>query len=104
MISVSKIYRLWVVLGAVWVSGCVSLNSVSLTGLESQRGRKVSTEVSKFIFLGFNFDNDEVDRVADQLARKCPGGKVSGVLTKYESVSYIFAHMRKIKASGICLK
>lgn len=84
------------------LSGCASVNSVSLTPIPSQRARPVKAEVSKFIILGFNFDNDFVDPLIDQLKQQCPNGVVSGILTKDEMISYFLAHTRRVIATGFC--
>ena len=83
---------------------CASVVSVSLTPIPAERSRPVSAEVSKFIILGFNFNNDFVDEVVENLKEKCPNGVVSGILTKDELISYFLAHTRKITAKGFCHK
>jgi hypothetical protein len=91
---------------AVGLTGCVSLQSVSLTQIPAQRKREVHAEASKFLFFFISFDNDFVDEVRDELRDKCRGGKVTGILTKDESVNYflgIFTR-RRIQATGYCLK
>lgn len=90
-----------IVVAAV-LSGCVSLSSVSLTQIPKARKKIVTAEASRTIFLGFNFDNDYVDRLAEQLRNKCPGGKVSGILTKYETTSYFIVFKKTITARGYC--
>ncbi|MGZ3772446.1 MAG: hypothetical protein ACXVCY_01850 [Pseudobdellovibrionaceae bacterium] len=84
------------------LSGCASINSVSLTPVPSKRNNPVKAEVSKTIFLGFNFDNDYINPLVDNLKRQCPNGVVSGILTKDETISYIIVHTKHIVASGFC--
>ncbi len=84
------------------LNSCASVNSVSITPIPKQRNQVVKAEVSKFIFLGFNFNNDFVDDVTDQLIQQCPDGIVTGILTKDEVISYILAFTRKITATGYC--
>ena len=67
---------------------CASLNSVSVSPIPPNRDRIVTAQASRFIFLGFNFDNDYVDQVSKELANRCAGGKISGILTKDETVLY----------------
>lgn len=87
------------------LSGCAYLQSVSTTQIPAERQHKVSTERSRFIVLGFNFNNDYVNEMADDLAGKCPGGKVQGILTKHESIVYfpLFFQTVKVKAEGYCV-
>ncbi len=91
-------------LGAL-MSGCVHLASVSTSSIPADRGQQVEASVSRFIFMGFNFDNDYVDGLAEDLASQCPGGRVRGVLTKHESVTYflLFAHSVRVTATGFCV-
>ena len=83
-------------------AGCASVNSVSLTPIPSQRSHPVNAEVSKTIFLAFNFDNDYIDPLVQELKAKCPNGIVSGILTKDETVSYVIVFKKRITATGFC--
>lgn len=86
--------------------GCVYLNSVSITSIPKDRTHKVMAEANKFMFMGFNFNNDYINNIPADLARQCPGGKVQGVLTKDENVDYFlyFFWTKKITAEGYCVK
>lgn len=97
---------LWVsVVAVLGLSGCASLNSVSLTPIPAGRGNPVKVEKSKFIFLGFNFDNDFVNQAEDELKRQCPNGKVTGLLTKDENINYFLYIFwsKRLTATGYCL-
>lgn len=83
-------------------SGCAHINSVSLTPIPAQRAHQVQAEVSKTIFLGFNFDNDYINPLVDQLKEKCPNGVVSGILTKDETTAYLIIFTKHITATGFC--
>lgn len=82
--------------------GCASVNSVSLTPIPSKRSTPVRAEVSKVIFLGFNFDNDYIDPLVSDLKRQCPDGVVSGILTKDETISYFLVFKKRVVATGFC--
>lgn len=85
-------------------SACASLNSVSLTPVPANRTNEVRAESNRWVILGLNFDNDYADRVSQDLARRCPNGKVSGILTKDE-VYYYFLFLvvkRNVQATGYC--
>lgn len=84
------------------LSSCASVNSVSLTQIPAERNNVVTAESSKTIFLGFNFNNDFVDLIVTDLKSKCPNGKVTGILTKDEVISYFLVYTRKITATGFC--
>ncbi|GEM_PF-981080 len=89
----------------LFLSSCASINSVSLTPIPSERNKKVRTEKSKIIFLGFNFDNDFVDDAVEDLKKQCPNGQVTGLLTKDENINYFlyFVWKKQITASGFCV-
>ena len=86
----------------LFLASCASVNSLSLTPIPAKRDKKVEAQVSKFIFLGLNFNNDFVDPLTEQLKEQCPNGMVTGILTKDEAISYILAHTRKVTATGYC--
>lgn len=91
---------------SVMLTACASLNSVSVTQIPANRSNEVSAEADRWIILGFNFDNDYADEVSKTLARKCPGGKISGILTKDEAYMYflVFVMKKRVVASGYCEK
>ncbi|MGZ3770943.1 MAG: hypothetical protein ACXVCP_15045 [Bdellovibrio sp.] len=82
--------------------GCASINSVSLTPIGTKRDKPVRAEVSRFIFLGFNFDNDYINPLVNDLKRQCPNGVISGILTKDETISYFIAFTKRVVATGFC--
>ena len=84
------------------LASCASINSVSLTPVPAKRSQVVTAEVTKTIFLAFNFDNDYVDGLVTELKQKCPNGIVSGILTKDETISYIIVYTKRITATGFC--
>lgn len=94
------LFTLWTCLS---LNACVSLHTVSLTQIPSERTKPVSATVDKFIFLAFSFDNDFVDELTPRLKEQCPKGQIKGILTKDESSFYIFAHTRRVTASGYCV-
>jgi hypothetical protein len=92
-------------LSAVLVShlvGCAHINSVSLTPIPAKRTQTVRAEVSKTIFLFFNFDNNYIDPLVNDLKQQCPDGIVSGILTKDETTSYVLVFTKRVVATGFC--
>jgi hypothetical protein len=85
---------------------CVSLHSISINSQPegAERNNLVSSEVSKLIFLGFNFNNDFLDEAPKKLLDSCPGGKIKGIVTRYETVSYVLFFRFVVKAQGFCTK
>lgn len=88
----------------ITLSGCASLNSVSVTSLPANRDNQIQAQADKWIIFGLSFDNDYADTVAKGLEAKCPRGKVSGILTKDEAYYYFLALVvkRQIQATGYC--
>ncbi|NJL25857.1 MAG: hypothetical protein HC902_12265 [Calothrix sp. SM1_5_4] len=89
-----------------FIQACASLNSVSVTPIPANRANEVSAQSQRWIIFGFNFDNDYADQVAKDVGRKCPDGKVTGILTKDETYMYFLAFVmkRQVVATGYCLK
>lgn len=87
------------------VCACTHLQSVSTSSIPKNRGQKVKSQQYRFIFLAFNFNNDYVNDMAEDLANQCEGGKVMGVLTKHEHITYfpLFAHAIQVTAEGYCV-
>jgi hypothetical protein len=85
-------------------TGCTHLVSTSTTSVPAARTKPVTASTEKFIFLAFNFNNDYVNDMADQLANQCPDGRITGILTKHESIVYfpLIAHKVRVTASGYC--
>ena len=92
-------------LSAVMLSACASVNSVSLTPIPQDRKNPVKVEASKTIFLGFNFDNDFIDGLVDNLKTRCPNGKLTGLLTKDENINYFLyiVWKKQVTVSGYCV-
>ena len=66
----------------------------------------IEASESRFLFLFINFDNDYANRLTGALATQCPKGRVEGILTKQEFVTYcpLFAHLVRVTATGYCVK
>lgn len=88
----------------ILLNSCTTLRSVSITSIPANRNNPVTAKVSRFMFLGINFDNDFVDNLGFQLREKCKGGKISGILTKHESTFYLIGVSHEVTASGFCIK
>lgn len=86
----------------VLLTGCVSLNSVSLTQLPESREHLVTASASDMVFLGLTTQNDFVDEAVENLKAKCQGGKLTGVLTKHQTTAYLVVFKREVIASGYC--
>jgi hypothetical protein len=84
------------------LSGCVSLNSVSLTQLPEERDNLVTASASDILFLGFTTQNDFVDEAVENLKAECRDGKLTGILTKHQTTSYVLVFKREVIASGYC--
>ena len=83
-------------------TGCAGLHSVSMTSYPKDRKRPVQAEVSKFVILAFNFNNDFVHDLTPKLQQQCPNGKVTGITSTYETRHYVFAHRMIVRSQGFC--
>ncbi|MES2745294.1 MAG: hypothetical protein V4655_07695 [Bdellovibrionota bacterium] len=87
------------------LNGCAYTSAVSLTNIPAQRDKPVEVSVKRWIFLGFNFDNDQVNEIIPKLKEKCPNGSVRGILTKDLTKAYFLAFIwaRETIAKGYCV-
>ncbi len=85
-------------------SACVSVKSVSLTSVPTERQNVIQAEGSRFLFFGLSFSSKFIDQAIDELSSKCPNGKVEGVLTKHENVNYFLGLFvtERVIAKGFC--
>lgn len=84
--------------------GCVSLNSVSLTQIPKERKHQVTASSDHWAILGLAADNDFVDEAVMELKSKCEGGKLEGVLTKFQNTVYFLVVQREVIATAYCRK
>lgn len=97
-----KLSMLFMLCALVVSTGCVSLNSVSLTQVPEKRDNLVTASASDILFLGFTTQNDFADEAVENLKEKCRDGKLTGILTKHQTTSYILVFKREVIASGYC--
>jgi len=89
---------------SVALTGCVSLNSVSLTQVPAERTNEVRASADHWAILGIAFDNDFVDEAVNDLRTQCQGGKLEGVLTKFQNTVYFLVVKREVIATAYCQK
>lgn len=90
--------------GIYAMTACAHLNSVSVTQVPADRSKEIRVNTSKWIFLGFSFDNLFVDQLAAELKGKCQGGKIQGILTKDETFAYFILFKKEVTVTGFCVK
>ena len=87
-------------------TGCIYLESVSLTNIPEERSKVVTATREKGIIFYFNFDTDFTDELSADLRSQCEGGVVSGILTKFENICYVpvfcFYSVYRVTATGYC--
>lgn len=96
--------QLTLLLASLALSACAQLQSISITEIPQQRDRVVKAEADNFAFLGLHFSNDFVDELRDQLREQCPNGRVTGILTKYQTYWYFLLERREVTARGFCVE
>ena len=87
---------------ALSLSGCVGLNTVSMTQIPAERENKITTAASSWNFIGINFSNAFVDEAIDNLKAQCPIGKIEGVYTKHQTTGYLLVFKREVIVSAYC--
>ena len=85
---------------------CTHLLTVSTSSIPTNRSRPIEVETSKLFFFLLNFNNAYVNELVEDLANKCPRGKVQGIITKKESIVYfpLIEQESRISAHGYCVK
>lgn len=86
-------------------AACTTVHSAYLSNLSApaQRAAPIEAEASKSVFLGLNFSNDYVFEARDKLYAQCPQGTVTGVLSTYESTSYVIVTTHEVRVRGFCV-
>lgn len=86
-------------------NSCAYLKSVSQTSIPKYKNKIVTAKVEKNIIFLFNFSNDYLTGLTQQLINQCPNGSVKGILTKDESITYfpIIFHKNIVTATGYCV-
>ena len=92
-----------IVLGFL-MTACASLHTVSVTPQPKDRSIQIVAEVSKTVILAFNFENTFVNDLQPKLIEQCPKGKITGLVTKYETFFYFLFYTMHVKSSGYCEK
>jgi len=87
---------------AISLSGCVGLNTVSMTQVPAERDNKITTNSSSWNFIGINFSNVFVDEAIEDLKTQCPTGKIEGVYTKHQTTGYVLVFKREVIVSAYC--
>ena len=100
------IQKLLLIVITLAFSGCTYLTSVSTSSIPIDRSIKISAEVKKTYWFGFNFNNSYVNEISEKLARKCSNGKVEGILTKFEFTTYFIGIVNEVSvnATGYCVR
>ena len=96
--------KVLVLISMLLTASCTHLSSVSQTSIPAKKGKVVKTTVDNNIFFFFNFSNSYLDAINEKLAMQCENGKISGILTKHESITYfpIIFHKIRVTAEGYC--
>ncbi len=102
MKRISTIKTLALACLALELTSCASLKSVSMTQVPRDRGRPIQAEATNWALLGIHFTNDFVDDAIEDLQKQCPGGRITGVYTKYDGHFYFLVTRRRVRASGYC--
>jgi len=94
--------RVLLIGAALGAQGCASLRSVSMTRVPADRSRPIKAESWSWGILGIYFTNSFVDEAVEDLRRKCPADRISGVYTKYSGRFYLLWTTRTVSVSAYC--
>jgi hypothetical protein len=86
------------------LSGCTSLISVSQTSIPAERKQPVAASATQWTLFGIAFSNDFVNEATDKLKPQCVGGKIEGILTKYDLKYFFPVYVRRVHVSGYCVE
>ncbi len=86
-------------------TACTTVHSAYLSNLShpEEGTRNIEATASKTVFLGLNFSNDYVFEARDKLYAQCPDGAVTGVLSTFETTSYVIVRTHEVRARGFCV-
>lgn len=86
-------------------TSCAYVRSVSQTSIPKNKSKKVTAKVERNIIFLFNFSNEYLTDITQQLVDQCPSGSVKGILTKDEAITYfpIVWHKNVVTAEGYCV-
>lgn len=85
---------------------CSTVHSAYLSNLSRSPdgAHLIEAASSKSVFLGMNFSNDYAFEAREKLYAQCPGGTVTGVLSTYETTSYLIVTTHEVRAKGYCVQ
>jgi hypothetical protein len=80
--------------------------SVNQVPKQSERRNKISSSDSGFIVFLIPFGNSFVTTAKEHLMDQCPGGAIEGLLTKFQSTTYVplVLEMPQVTMEGYCVK
>jgi hypothetical protein len=92
-------------LAAMLSTSCATVHRAFMTNVSASpsQGKMIEASAEKFVFLGFNFNNDYAFEAQKKLVSSCPNGMVTGILTTFETQWYVFFTNYEIKARGLCV-
>jgi len=99
-----NLHHLAIILLSLLVTACASLHTLSVTPQPKDRSNQIMAEVSKTVILAFNFENSFVNELQPKLIEQCPKGKITGIVTKYETFFYFLFYTMHVKSTGYCEK
>lgn len=64
--------------------------------------KKIESEGKQFVFFGFAFDNNYVDKAYRELLDQCPDGEIIGITTRYSTSLGFLSWNNKLYVQGFC--
>lgn len=99
------IVRLRIALLALMLVGCTTMHSAYLTNLSTPRegAKPIEADAWKFILLGLSFSEDYAFEAREDLYAQCPKGTVTGVLTTFQTRTFLLFWIDSVRVRGYCV-
>jgi hypothetical protein len=96
-------------LAGLWLSGCaysVHLNHTSDfdQGVDLEQAEVVESLGEQFVILGMTTQTDYADEAFEDLQARCPGGRVTGIQTRYSTSLGFYSWTNKVVMRGYCVR
>ncbi len=84
--------------------GCVTVQSITVSQIPAKEHRRqqVKAEAQGLVVLSIPFGTSFVEEATKSLEAQCHGKAVTGIISKFEQVSYPFVGIPKVKLEGYC--
>lgn len=72
--------------------------------IRDKDARRIKAEAEQFVVMGFVKETNYVNQAMAELERKCDGGTITGINTRYSTSHGFFSWTNKIRMSAWCIR